>query len=316
MTRNLKAMVQLGLSAKQAKDDQFQQIKKEVVEMIKTRYGFLMSKKFDSLMTVIEHQDGSSDDFQKPHGSEEKAIMKSKSRIDPAIEDKICDLYDLYFEGMDEDKGPRSRKLYVELAELWPNGFMDNLGIKTAVYRAKERKKAHMRHKEAQKIKRRKPSPALRMEESSTGGEASSIAQMRAVQERQTPETSSQAFMSAGRPVSNQMATNQLPASSGLASSPQMSNVDQPKQEKARGSTSMLAVETGRANDAAFVKKKLKRKTESGLADGVPSMKPPLSSQQSHGKERHKSDKPPAGNNSLEVGTMRILFIQQDEENQ
>lgn len=35
--RNLKEMVELGLSAKQIKADRFQQIKKEVTEMIKAR---------------------------------------------------------------------------------------------------------------------------------------------------------------------------------------------------------------------------------------------------------------------------------------
>jgi hypothetical protein len=42
---------------------------------------------------------------------------------------------------MDEHKGPQTRKLYIELAEIWPEGWMDNIGIKAAVSRAKERKK-------------------------------------------------------------------------------------------------------------------------------------------------------------------------------
>ena len=40
MQRNLKEMVELGLSAKQQKDDRLQQIKKEVIEMIKMRAPF------------------------------------------------------------------------------------------------------------------------------------------------------------------------------------------------------------------------------------------------------------------------------------
>lgn len=36
----------------------------------------------------------------------------------------------------------------VQLAELWPNGYMDNRGIKRAICRAKERRKAlYIRHK-------------------------------------------------------------------------------------------------------------------------------------------------------------------------
>ncbi|KAK1300918.1 hypothetical protein QJS10_CPB13g00945 [Acorus calamus] len=133
LKRNLKEMIQLGLSAKQHKDDRFQQIKKEVTEMIRATVPSLTSK-------VARHQDSSSVDFQQFNANDEK--IKEKYRMDSAMEDKICDLYDLYVEGMDEDKGPQIRKLYVELAELWPNGYMDNHGIKGAVYRAKERKRA------------------------------------------------------------------------------------------------------------------------------------------------------------------------------
>lgn len=37
LQRNLKVMISMGLSAKQEKDNRFQQIKKEVVDMIKMR---------------------------------------------------------------------------------------------------------------------------------------------------------------------------------------------------------------------------------------------------------------------------------------
>lgn len=44
LQRNLKVMISMGLSAKQEKDDRFQHIKKEVVEMIKLRTPLLESK--------------------------------------------------------------------------------------------------------------------------------------------------------------------------------------------------------------------------------------------------------------------------------
>ncbi|KAK9162402.1 hypothetical protein Syun_003304 [Stephania yunnanensis] len=135
LKRNLKEMVELGLSAKQEKHDRFQQIKKEVVEMIRTRAPFLKPKE-DKICD------------QGVLSSEEKGAQKRKYSMDDVLEDKICDLYDLYVEGMDEYKGPQIRKLYVELAELWPNGCMDNHGIKSAVCRAKERKRVlYNRHK-------------------------------------------------------------------------------------------------------------------------------------------------------------------------
>lgn len=37
LQRNLKVMISMGLSAKQEKDDKFQQIKKELVDMVKVR---------------------------------------------------------------------------------------------------------------------------------------------------------------------------------------------------------------------------------------------------------------------------------------
>lgn len=43
----------------------------------------------------FEQQAGASDDFQEV-GSEEKAPLKKKVSMDAAMEDKICDLYDLY----------------------------------------------------------------------------------------------------------------------------------------------------------------------------------------------------------------------------
>ncbi|XP_078433787.1 ubinuclein-1-like isoform X2 [Wolffia australiana] len=134
LKRNLKEMVERGLSAKQEKSDRFQQIKKEVTEMIKARVTHSKAK-------IPEQQDSFSDDFQESIGDEERKAPKPRSSMDDAIEDRICDLYELYVEGMDEDKGPQMRKLYVELAELWPNGYMDNVGIKDAIYRAKERRK-------------------------------------------------------------------------------------------------------------------------------------------------------------------------------
>ncbi|KAL1309835.1 hypothetical protein AAHE18_17G207200 [Arachis hypogaea] len=135
LKRNLKIMINTGLSAKQEKDDRFQQIKKEVVDMIKTLAPTLESKL---------RAGGDTQEF----GSDGKMITKMKFSMDTALEDKICDLYDLYVEGLDENAGPQIRKLYAELAELWPSGCMDNHGIKRGICRAKERRRAlHNRHK-------------------------------------------------------------------------------------------------------------------------------------------------------------------------
>lgn len=45
---------------------------------------------------VNEHHSGSADDFQI--ANDEKRYLKGKSVMDAALEDRICDLYDLYVE--------------------------------------------------------------------------------------------------------------------------------------------------------------------------------------------------------------------------
>ncbi|XP_022774704.1 uncharacterized protein LOC111316816 isoform X2 [Durio zibethinus] len=101
LKRNLREMVLLGLSAKREKADRFQKIKMEVTEMIK--------------LQASKRRDVATDDLQEVLGSEEQLVLKEQYIIDNAMEDKICDLYDLYVQGMDEDKGPQIRKLYVEV---------------------------------------------------------------------------------------------------------------------------------------------------------------------------------------------------------
>ncbi|XP_047056393.1 ubinuclein-1-like [Lolium rigidum] len=138
LKRNMKDLVESGLSATQEKTDMLQRVKMEISEMVKEH---VVAK-----AKVNEQQDGSADDFQAV--PEEGRDLKGKFAMDSALEDRMCDLYDLYVEGMEEDKGPQSRKLYVELAELWPQGCMDKFGIKDAISRSKERKiKLHNQQK-------------------------------------------------------------------------------------------------------------------------------------------------------------------------
>ncbi|KAM0947331.1 hypothetical protein DsansV1_C08g0085051 [Dioscorea sansibarensis] len=94
LKRNMKEMVELGLSAKQQNADRFQKIKKEVNEMIQARVSALKSK-------VTEQQGGSTNDFQEAYINDGKRAQKVKHSMDRALEDKICDLYDLYVEVKD-----------------------------------------------------------------------------------------------------------------------------------------------------------------------------------------------------------------------
>ncbi|KAK1263175.1 hypothetical protein QJS04_geneDACA009195 [Acorus gramineus] len=106
LKRNLKEMIQLGLSAKQHKDDRFQQIKQEVTEMIKATIPSLTSK-------VARQQDSPSVDFQQFSANDDK--IKEKYRMDSVMEDKICDLYDLYVEVIQLLSSPNSLMFWLEV---------------------------------------------------------------------------------------------------------------------------------------------------------------------------------------------------------
>lgn len=274
LKRNLKIMVNMDLSAKQEKDARFNHIKKEVDEMVKMRIPLMKAK-------AIEQQAGASDDFQET-STKGKEVLKRRFSMDDALEDKICDLYDLYVDGLEEDAGPHLRKLYAELAELWPKGFMDNHGIKRAIYRAKDRKKAlSSRHKDQEKLKRKKLLTPKTQE--SIRAEASSGAQPQFVQEKLVADSASKGLTSVNRPVPSTTAADAV-ARMPIAhvSGP---TIDRPKQEKVRGSSS-------NGNDVrtteVVVKKKAKRKPESELGEThtrLEKLTLPL------GEERQKSNK-------------------------
>ncbi|XP_020211417.1 ubinuclein-1 [Cajanus cajan] len=242
LKRNLKIMINMGLSAKQEEDNRFQQIKKEVVDMIKMQAPTLESKQ--------QQKGGTSGDFQEfsPDG---KPITKRKFIMDAALEDKICDLYDLFVDGLDENAGPQIRKLYAELAELWPSGYMDNHGIKRGICRAKERRRAlYNKHKDKEKIKRKKLlTPKL---EENVQFDTGSITSQQNLRDRVAPESSSHVFISGNKQVSYTNTTGRVPSPmNGL------------KQEKAKVilSSSLDDVRVGNG----ILNKKLKRRPELDL---------------------------------------------------
>ncbi|CAO2834245.1 unnamed protein product [Amaranthus hypochondriacus] len=283
LKRHLKIMVNSGLSAKQEKDDKFQQTKKEVIEMIKTRMPALMSK-------VAEQQIGMSSDIQDG-GSSEKSV-KGQICMDTTLEDKICDLYDIFVDGLDDDATPQVRKLYAELAELWPNGVMDNHGIKRAICRAKERKRAqNEKNKEHEKV-RRKKLPATNPEET-VRVEASSAVQSQYVDIRLVSDPSMAVLTQQNRfpTITNaaQAATagmNTNVSSSVSMPSTHMPNVDRLKQEKVKATHSSSLMD-GKIVDAS-VKKKVKKRAENVMGE-LPLRPEKLSSHQ--GDDRQKQQK-------------------------
>ncbi|XP_019438591.1 PREDICTED: ubinuclein-1-like isoform X3 [Lupinus angustifolius] len=242
LKRNLKEMISTGLSVKQEKDVRFQLIKKEVVDMIRVQALTLESK---------QQKTGASGDFQE-FGPDGKAISKSKFSMDTTLEDKICDLYDLFVDGLDESAGPQIRKLYAELAELWPTGCMDNHGIKHGICRAKERRRAlHNKHKDQEKMKRKKllvPKP-----EENVLPDTSSIPPQQSSREKVASQSSSHDFTPVNKPVSYMSTTAQVP-----------SPMNDLKQEKARKSSSS-SVDNVNIENGGLAKKKVKRKPEHDL---------------------------------------------------
>ncbi|KAM7259675.1 hypothetical protein ACFE04_015416 [Oxalis oulophora] len=286
LKRNLKAMVSAGLHVKQEKDRMFQQIKLEVVELVRNSARSLELKAGAPAQEMDQDQ---------------KGAPKRKFSMDAVVEDKICDLYDIYVDGLEEDSGPQIRKLHAELAELWPKGFMDHHGIKRAICRAKERRKVlYSRHKDGSgpktlemllgfstfggklrkmiwrnflqiafgmsqdgkldqdKIKSKKiRAEAAKIEPVKIEPVLASHSQH--VREKTADGSSGRSITSSSKPVSNQTTAARGP-------SPSMSgpNMDRPKQEKLKRSSTLSRNEV-KMIDRAVLKKKVKREPEQEL---------------------------------------------------
>ncbi|XP_017610882.1 ubinuclein-1-like isoform X3 [Gossypium arboreum] len=170
----------------------------KVARLAHSSQGKISKELINKLMNILGHSvqlrtlkasmlgDVPTGDIQEVLGYEEKVALKKQYSMDNVIEDKICDLYDLYTQGIDEDKGTQIRKLYVELAELWPNGIMDKHGIKSAICRAKERRRALCEHDKVRENRRKKSA-----QKTKTGVvKACSVSQLQAEQENQASASS------------------------------------------------------------------------------------------------------------------------------
>ncbi|KAK8487788.1 hypothetical protein V6N11_074193 [Hibiscus sabdariffa] len=279
LKRNLKIMINMGVSptAKQEKDARFQQIKKEVTEMIKTRLPPFETK-------ILEQQPRASDDFQEV-GSEER-VFRKKISMDAPLENKICELYDLYVDGLDEDAGPQIRKLYVELAQLWPNGMMDNHEIKRAICRVKERRRArYNRRKDQEKIKRKRiAEPGV---DESARVDSASNAQSQQTQVRSASDPGTQALLSTNKSISS----TTIAAVRAPSPSTDDSSFDRLKQDKLKGIASNAMDDEIKMADASLPKKKVKRKPEMELDE--PDFQHEKLAPQQGTKDRHKSIKQP-----------------------
>ncbi|XP_076944203.1 ubinuclein-2-like [Bidens hawaiensis] len=135
LKRWLRDMVPSEISACGGDAIAFSQIKKEVIEMINLRNPI---------------KDGSDNEAMELH-----ATSKANYTMDHEMEDKICDFYDIYVQGMDEIKSSEIRKFYIQLAALWPNGTMDNHGVRNAICSSKERRRTALQEKGREKGKRK-----------------------------------------------------------------------------------------------------------------------------------------------------------------
>ncbi|KAI7740554.1 hypothetical protein M8C21_023922 [Ambrosia artemisiifolia] len=313
LKRNLQNMVVTGLSAKEEKDGKLQQLKKEVDEMVKIRAPMMKP-------VAIEQQAGSSDDFQEPSTKEK---VKSIFTTDDVLEDKICDLYDLFVDGLDEDAGPQVRKLYAELihgiycdetlqtargeagrfgwlgnlfrlkqlAELFPKGCMDNHGIKRAICRAKDRRKALHRRKDQENMKRKKIVPTKTETVTVVTG---ATGQVQHAPDKQ--DSSAHVRSISSTLVAANAATARLPAPT----------TDKPKQEKLKGNANTQSTIT--ASEVA--KKVAKRKPEAELHDGQ--IQPPEKLNLAQGKQMisglvKPATQPPPATSIPDVGQPKVV---------
>jgi hypothetical protein len=136
--------------------------------------------------------------------------LKKKFVMDEALEDKLCDLYDIFVDGLDEDPGPQIRKLYGNLAELWPNRLMDNHGIKRAICRGKERQRALCaanlgKEMDQTKMKNRRKQLVPRTDSSSRPN-TSSVVQLQHSEEKRAvdPSPTTQPMVDSSRDRSNE----------------------------------------------------------------------------------------------------------------
>uniref|UniRef100_A0A803LHH8 Hpc2-related domain-containing protein n=1 Tax=Chenopodium quinoa TaxID=63459 RepID=A0A803LHH8_CHEQI len=299
LKRHLKLMMTMSLSAKQEKDDKFQQTKKEVVEMIKTRIPSLMSK-------AAEQQGGGSGEFQE--GGLLEKTGKGQICMDATLEDKICDLYDIFVDGLDEDATPQVRKLYAELAELWPKGVMDNHGIKRAICRAKERKRAlNEKNKDQEKIRRKKVLAANT--EETVRVESSSAVQSQFVDTKMVSDPSIAVATQQNRfsTVTSVAPATTTAVSTSIATSvsippTNVPNFERLKQEKVKVTQNNSLID-GRIDMG--VKKKVKKRTENLLGE-IPLRSEKLSSHQ--GDDRQKQPKHAATAGQLQNSSLKSSY--------
>ncbi|KAI3464559.1 hypothetical protein Pfo_021222 [Paulownia fortunei] len=274
LKRNLKVMANLGLSAKQEKDDRLQKIKQDVAEMVRQRIPFMKSK--------VEQQTSNTDDFQEA-GPEEKEALKRKYSMDDALQNKICDLYDLYVERLEEDSGPPVRRLYEELAALWPGGVMDTDGIKRAIYKAKDRRRALCgRKRDQEKIKKKKVlAPTA---EDSIRGEAINVNLALHIHEKLLPDSRDHSSPLTSKPVLS-AAVSQAAARVPVPFA-NVPNVDKTKQERVKGSPSSKPIDVVPMD--VLPKKKVKRKSNTEMVEAQFRLEKLVVSQ---AEERHKHHK-------------------------
>ncbi|XP_047958159.1 ubinuclein-1-like isoform X2 [Salvia hispanica] len=236
LQKNLRAMANLGLSARQEKDNRLKKTKHEVVEMVLRETG--------------------ADDFQEI-GHEEKETLKRIYSMDKALENKICDLYDLYIVRIGEDPEPPARRLFEELAALWPGGVMDTDGIKCAIYKVKGRRALIRRQREKANFKRKKLGQKM---EDTIEKEASIVAPALHVPEKILSASCDNASSLMAKLVQSAAVSRPKPyVTLPVASTP---SVNKPKRERVKASN---------PNDAMPVevlpKKKVKKKQNPGAAE-------------------------------------------------
>ncbi|XP_057540145.1 ubinuclein-2-like isoform X3 [Amaranthus tricolor] len=118
LKKTLRKLVMLNLFMRKGEAERFEDIKTEILSL------------------VCHQQVGAA---YIPE-AKEKQISGGTYNLDDAAEDKLCDMYELCFQELPQHTDVQVLKLFIELAELWPEVIMDHHKLTKAISRAKKRR--------------------------------------------------------------------------------------------------------------------------------------------------------------------------------
>lgn len=134
LKKHLKSIIEKGQTAREMRVQRLEIGKKELKQLVEARVNAINS--LSPSNSRLPGEDVSNSTGVVGNG------RKLSFQWDASLEERVSDVYTQFAEGLVENKGTHLKRFYTELAALWPEGMMDNAGIKEAITRVTNRKKA------------------------------------------------------------------------------------------------------------------------------------------------------------------------------